>query len=142
MKLIFAFLMSVVCIPTQAKACTDFTGEYRQADHDGEFNKIEQSGCEKIMLTTRTGVRQPSATFVYYVDGKRYADTAKIYWVASWDGASFYMEPWTAETGGELMGDREVWTLIKNAGVVYLEKKIVDTNDGSTISSRLLQKTK
>lgn len=140
MKTALLVLVSLFCSAALAGACPDFFGNYQERDLDSETNKISQTGCEKLTVAKRFGIGQPTYTFEYIVDGKRRAGELGIFWVAYWKDASFVLEPWSKEQGGEMLGDREVWTLVKEGQETVLVRQVIDPRDSVVVSETRLKK--
>lgn len=145
--LLIASIFLVSAISHSAFACPNLSGTYSA----GKINvfeeevvyEIKQTGCEELRLakTVKQIGKAPSSTSSEIkIDGLRHADNSGIYWMSTWIGDRLVQEPWSAQTEGELLGDRSYWFLNQDSlGATFLINQIVDDEE-TILFEKVLQK--
>lgn len=149
MKYIFGLLTLPILLASQSvSACPNFSGKYSAGKSsvwaEETTYEITQVGCEKMKIVKTLQsvghIYQP-VTLEMIVDGvRRLEDFPNIYWVNSWENNRLVREPWTAQAGGELVGDRAYWFLKPDAqGKISLVFQLVD-DSGNLLSEEIVKK--
>lgn len=122
-----------------ADNCPNFTGRFQ--NFEGEILTVAQTGCTAISVGIQENFAQPVTNIDFVLDGGRHAHGG-IFWSAYWVGEKFVREPWSAAEGGELLGDREIWTLQRDGSGPSIFDQVIDASDGTIMGKKVYKKVK
>jgi hypothetical protein len=122
--------------------CPDFSGHFQDDLLSRSFTVV-QTGCAQIDVTNTSDEiypHQAPVTMTYIMDGKRHALSQGIFMSAYWNGDTLVREPWSAETGGEMIGAQQTWELQKFGDRITIYQKLLDPADGTDFGSTVFKK--
>lgn len=144
------FIAAVIGLsaPAYTTACPNFSGSFSSGKSstwaEETIYEISQTGCEKIKMIKSVhsvGNVNPPIVSELITDGvRRIEDFPGVYWVNFWENDRLVREPWSAQTDGELVGERNYWFLRRDAqDKVSLTFQYVN-DTGNILSEETVQK--
>ncbi len=94
--------------------------------------EITQISCQKLKLTKvirESGRVIPSVVVDLTIDGARHMEEGPgIFWQNTWEKNGLTREPWSAPSGGELLGFRTHWYVAQESNGMALVIQTIDDN--------------